>query len=57
MKVDLKEPLKTPDSSETGASRISRRVFLGSGAAAAVGGALVIGFTLRRRFGHAGIAD
>jgi len=57
MKIDLKEPLETPDSSKTGARKISRRVFLGTGAVAAAGGALVIGFTLRRHFGHAGIAD
>jgi isoquinoline 1-oxidoreductase beta subunit len=60
MNVDPKEfvetpaPVAMPPSQEP--KKISRRVFLGASAAAAAGGALVIGFTLRRR-GHAGVRD
>ncbi len=49
MKLDRKEFSKTPSSVTPHATRISRRAFLGTSAAAA-GGALVIGFSLRNGF-------
>jgi isoquinoline 1-oxidoreductase beta subunit len=55
--VDMPAPVSMPPSLQTNQApkKISRRVFLGTGAAAA-GGALVIGFTVRKRW-HAGVAD
>ena len=58
MKVDRKVLLETPEPMPPSEQpkQISRRVFLGATAAAAAGGALVIGFSLHKR-GHAGAVD
>jgi hypothetical protein len=53
MKIDRKELEETTDNGSKppgrGPKKISRRAFLGASAAAAAGGALVIGFRLRER--------
>ena len=56
MKADPKEFAPTPSpardprqGSGSGPGKMTRRVFLGAGAAAVAGGALTIGFHLRKR--------
>ena len=63
MKADPKECAPTPSpardprqGSGSGLGKMTRRVFLGAGAAAVAGGALTIGFHLRKRL-HPGAAE